>query len=127
MAVECTEDELLEIVENILALDTAMRFAAILDLNGKILEGIMKESKTSLESQKQQEKFCKDAAKARKMREKYNDTLGKVRYIHNERENVTQIISYAPNCTIFVTMEPELRINKKLQIITKIKKMTAHL
>ena len=127
MAVECTEDELLEIVENILALDTAMRFAAILDLNGKILEGIMKESKTSLESQKQQEKFCKDAAKARKMREKYNATLGKVRYIHNERENVTQIISYAPNCTIFVTMEPELRINKKLQIITKIKKMTAHL
>jgi hypothetical protein len=127
MAVECTEDELLEIVENILALDTAMRFAAILDLNGKILEGIMKESKTSLESQKQQEKFCKDAAKARKMREKYNDSLGKVRYIHNERENVTQIISYAPNCTIFVTMEPELRINKKLQIITKIKKMTAHL
>ena len=127
MAVECTEDELLEIVENILSLDTAMRFAAILDLNGKILDGIMKESKTSLESQKQQEKFCKDAAKARKMREKYNDTLGKVRYIHNERENVTQIISYAPNCTIFVTMEPELRINKKLQIITKIKKMTAHL
>ena len=127
MAVECTEDELLEIVENILSLDPAMRFAAILDLKGNILDGIMKESKTSLESQKQQEKFCKDAAKARKMREKYNDSLGKVRYIHNERENVTQIISYAPNCTIFVTMEPELRINKKLHIITKIKKMTAHL
>ena len=127
MAVECTDDELLEIVENILSLDPAMRFAAILDLKGNILDGIMKESKTSLESQKQQEKFCKDAAKARKMREKYNDSLGKVRYIHNERENVTQIISYAPNCTIFVTMEPELRINKKLHIITKIKKMTAHL
>ena len=127
MAVECTDDELLEIVENILSLDPAMRFAAILDLNGNILDGIMKESKTSLESQKQQEKFCIDAAKARKMREKYNDSLGKVRYIHNERENVTQIISYAPNCTIFVTMEPELRINKKLHIITKIKKMTAHL
>jgi len=127
MAVKCTDDELLEIVENILALDPAMRFATILDLKGNILEGIMNESKTSLESQKQQEMFCKDAAKARKMREKYNGTLGKVRYIHNERENVTQIILYAPNCTIFVTMEPELRINKKLQIITKIKKMTTHI
>ena len=121
------DEQLLNVVENILSLNTAMRFAAILDLKGNILDGIMKESKTSLESQKQQEKFCKDAAKARKMREKYNDSLGKVRYIHNERENVTQIISYAPNCTIFVTMEPELRITKKLQIITKIKKMTAHL
>ena len=52
--------------EKILNLDSAMRFAAITDLNGKILEGIMKENKSSLESQKQQVKFCKDAAKARK-------------------------------------------------------------
>jgi len=127
MAVACSEDELLKIAEKILALDSAMRFAAILDLNGNILEGIMNENKTSLESQKQQEKFCKDAAKARKMREVYDETLGKVRYIHTERENVTQITSYTPNCTIFITMEPELRINKKLQIVTKIKKITADL
>ena len=127
MAVACSEDELLKIAEKILALDPAMRFAAILDLNGNILEGIMNENKTSLESQKQQEKFCKDAAKARKMREVYDDTLGKVRYIHTERENVTQITSYTPNCTIFITMEPELRINKKLQILTRIKKITADL
>ena len=127
MAVACSEDELLKIAEKILALDSAMRFAAILDLDGNILEGIMNENKTSLESQKQQEKFCKDAAKARKMREVYDDTLGKVRYIHTERENVTQITSYTPNCTIFITMEPELRINKKLQIVTRIKKITADL
>ena len=127
MAVARSEDELLKIAEKILALDSAMRFAAILDLNGNILEGIMNENKTSLESQKQQEKFCKDAAKARKMREVYDDTLGKVRYIHTERENVTQITSYTPNCTIFITMEPELRINKKLQIVTRIKKITADL
>jgi hypothetical protein len=127
MAVACSEDELLKIAEKILALDSAMRFAAILDLNGNILEGIMNENKTSLESQKQQEKFCKDAAKARKMREVYDDTLGKVRYIHTERENVTQITSYTPNSTIFITMEPELRINKKLQIVTRIKKITTDL
>ena len=127
MAVACSEDELLKIAEKILALDSAMRFAAILDLDGNILEGIMNENKTSLESQKQQEKFCKDAAKARKMREVYDETLGKVRYIHTERENVTQITSYTPNCTIFITMEPELRINKKLQILTRIKKITADL
>ena len=127
MAVACSEDELLKIAEKILALDPAMRFAAILDLNGNILEGIMNENKTSLESQKQQEKFCKDAAKARKMREVYDSTLGKVRYVHTERENVTQITSYTPNSTIFITMEPELRINKKLQILTRIKKITADL
>jgi len=121
------ETALLKIVENILELDDAMRFAAILDLKGNILDGIMKGGKTSLETQKQEEKFCKDAAKARKMREAYDDALGMVRYIHTERENVTQITSYTPNCTIFITMEPELPIKKKLQIITKIKNMTAEL
>ena len=111
---------LLASVEDILNLDKAMRFAAVIDLNGNILEGIMNENKTSLESQKQTEEFCKDAAKARKMREVYDNTLGKVRYVHTERENVTQIHSYTQNCTIFITMEPELSITKKLQIITKI-------
>ena len=118
---------LLASVEDILNLDKAMRFAAVIDLNGNILEGIMNENKTSLESQKQTEKFCKDAAKARKMREVYDNTLGKVRYVHTERENVTQIHSYTQNCTIFITMEPELSITKKLRIITKIKKITSHL
>jgi len=121
------DEQLLEVVENILALNTAMRFASILDLKGNIIEGIMKDRKSSLESQKQQEKFCKDAAKARKMREAYDKKLGKVRYVHTERENVTQITVYIKKYTIFITMEPELSVNKKLQIVTKIKKMAAHL
>nr|AIF02744.1 hypothetical protein [uncultured marine thaumarchaeote KM3_15_A07]AIF20971.1 hypothetical protein [uncultured marine thaumarchaeote KM3_97_A02] len=121
------DEQLLKVAENILGLNTAMRFASILDLKGNIIEGIMKDHKTSLESQKQQEKFCRDAAKARKMREAYDKKLGKVRYVHTERENVTQITVYVKKYTIFITMEPELSVNKKLQIVTKIKKMAAHL
>ena len=121
------ESELLDIVESVLQLDDAMRFAAIIDLKGNILEAIMKEKKTSLESQKMQEKFWKDAATARTMREVYDDSLGRVRYAHTERENVTQITVYPKECTIFVTMEPELSIKRKLEIVTKIKKMTSHL
>ena len=121
------DEQLLKVAENILALNTAMRFAAILNLRGTILEGIMKDRKTSLESQKQQEKFCKDAAKARKMREAYDRKLGKVRYVHTERENVTQITVYVKKYTIFITMEPELSVNKKLQIVTKIKTIASQL
>ena len=121
------EAQLLKVAENILSLNNAMRFAAILDLKGNIIEGIMKDRKTSLESQKQQEKFCKDAAKARKMREAYDRKLGKVRYVHTERENVTQITVYVKKYTIFITMEPELSVNKKLQIVTKIKTIASKL
>ena len=122
-----TESNLLAIVEEILNLDSAMRFVAIIDLKGNILEAIMKEKKTSLETQKQQEKFCKDSAKARSMREYYDDSLGKTRYAHIERENVTQIYLYTQNSTIFVTMEPELSIDRKMSIITKIKKISSNL
>jgi len=121
------DEQLLNMAENILALNTAMRFASILDLRGNIIEGIMKDRKASLESQKQQEKFCKDAARARKMREAYDKKLGKVRYVHTEREKVTQITVYIKKYTIFITMEPELSVNKKLQIVTKIKKISSHL
>ena len=121
------DEQLLNVAENILAINNAMRFASILDLKGNIIEGIMKDRKTSLESQRQQEKFCKDAAKARKMREAYDKNLGTVLYVHTARENDTQITVYIKKYTIFITMEPELSVNKKLQIITKIKKMSTHI
>ena len=122
-----TEAKLLKIVEEILDLEPAMRFVAIIDLKGNILEAIMKEKKTSLETQKQQEKFCKDSAKTRLMREYYDASLGKTRYAHIERENVTQIYLYPQKSTIFVTMEPELSIDRKMSIITKIKKIASNL
>ena len=107
--------------------DVSIIGAHLENSGGNISEAIMKEKKTSLESQKMQEKFCKDAATARTMREVYDDSLGKVRYAHTERENVTQITVYPKECTIFVTMEPELSIKRKLEIVTKIKKLTTHL
>ena len=72
---------LITIVEKIVNLDSHMRFAAIIDLKGNIVEGIMKEGKTSLESQKQEEYFCKQVADRRKMRQEFDRQLGKVRYV----------------------------------------------
>ena len=119
--------ELIKIVEKILSLDEQMRFAAIIDLKGKIVEGIMKEGKTSLESQKQEELFCKQVADRRKMRQEFDNELGKVRYVNVEREKVTQIVVYSKKNTIFVTMEPEITLQKKTDIINNIKKLTSNI
>ena len=115
------------IVEKIINLDSKMRFAAIIDLKGNVVEAIMKTGKTSLKSQKEEEHFCKQVAQRRKMRKDFDRSLGKVRYVHVEREKVTQIVMYTKRKTIYFTMEPEASINKKLQLITKIKKITANL
>ena len=122
-----TKQNLLEIVEKIVALDTNMRFASIIDLNGNILEGIMNEGKTSLESQKQEEYFCKQVARRRKMRNEFDRQLGKVRYVHVEREKVTQFAIYTKRKIVFVTLEPELSIQRKMKVVNSIKRITANI
>ena len=119
--------DLLEIVESIINLDPKMRFAAIIDTKGNIREGIMKSGKTSLKTQKEEEHFCQQVAQRRKMRKEFDSTLGKVRYVHVEREKVTQMVTYTKKNTVYFTMEPEMPIDTKIRLITKIKKLTADL
>lgn len=118
---------LMEIVEDIIDVDPGMRFAAIIDLNGNILESIMKKGKTSLKTQKEEEHFCKQIAQRRKMRKEFDKSLGKVRYVHVEREKVTQIVVYPKRKTVYFTLEPEMSINKKMSITNRVKKITLHL
>ena len=122
-----TKTDLLKIVEEIIDLDPKMRFVAIIDLKGNILESIMKTGNTSLINQKEEEHFCKQVNQRRKMRYEFNKSLGKVRYVHVEREKVTQLVIYSKRKTIYFTVEPELSINKKLSLIMKIKKITSNL
>jgi len=122
-----TEIDMIKIVEDIIDLDPQMRFAAIIDSGGNIVEAIMKSGKNSLKSQQEEEYFCRQVAERRKMREIFDKTLGKVRYVHVEREKLTQIAIYPKNHTVYFTMEPELAIEDKLMIITKAKSITCQL
>lgn len=119
--------DMLNIVEDIINLDSKMRFAAIIDAKGNIREAIMKSGKTSLKSQKEEEHFCQQVAQRRAMRKEFNKSLGKVRYVHVEREKVTQMVVYTKRNIVYFTMEPETALDKKIRLITTIKKMTTDL
>ena len=119
--------DLLKLVEGIIDLDSRMRFAAVIDNNGNIREAIMKAGKTSLKSQMEEEHFCRQVAERRKMRREFDTSLGKVRYVHVEREKVTQMVVYRPRNIIYFTMEPEMPIDEKLMLVTKIKTMASTL
>jgi len=118
---------LVPIVEDILSIDPGMRFAAIIDLKGNISEAIMKEGKTSLKTQREEEHFCKQVALRRKMRKQFDKSLGPVNYVHIEREKVTQIVVYPKRKTVYVTIEPDIDIKRKLEIVELIKKKTVRL
>ena len=117
--------DLLKMVEKIVNLDSKMRFAAIIDTKGNIREAIMRAGKTNLKSQREEEHFCRQVAQRRTMRNEFNKTLGKVRYVHVEREKVSQMVVYSKRNIVYFTMEPEMSITKKLAIITKVKKITS--
>jgi hypothetical protein len=119
--------DLLDIVQKIVNIDPKMRFAAIIDSKGNIREGIMKKGQTSLNSQKEEEHFCKQVAQRRTMRKEFDRSLGKVRYVHVEREKVSQLVIYTKRNIVFFTMEPEISIKKKILLITKIKNLTSDL
>ncbi|MDH3736603.1 MAG: hypothetical protein OEQ94_06245 [Nitrosopumilus sp.] len=119
--------DLLDIVQKILKLDSKMRFAAVIDPKGNVREAIMKSGKTSLESQKEEEHFCKQVAQRRSMRKEFDRSLGKVRYVHVEREKVSQMVIYTKRNIIYFAMEPEMSINAKIRLVSKIKKITVDL
>lgn len=119
--------DLLDIVQKIIKLDTKMRFVAIIDPKGNIREAIMKSGKTNLKSQKEEEHFCKQVSQRRSMRKEFDGSLGKVRYVHVEREKVSQMVIYTKRNIVYFTMEPEMSINTKIRLITKIKKITSTL
>jgi len=120
-----TKSKLLGIAEKIISNNSKMRFVGIIDLKGNIVEGIMKKGKTSLESQKEEENFCKQVAQRRMMRQEFNKSLGKVRYVHVERDNVSQLVIYTKKYTIFITVEPELGLTKKIQLVNSVKRLTS--
>lgn len=119
--------DLLDMIQKILKLDPKMRFAAIIDTKGNIREAIMKAGKTNLKNQKEEEHFCNQVAQRRTMRKEFDSSLGKVRYVHVERERVSQMVIYTKRNIVYFTMEPEMPISTKIRLITTVKKITADL
>ena len=120
-------DELETLIKKIGNLHKMIRFIAIIHKNGKILKSEMRDEVPSLLKTKNEEKFCQDVTVRRKMREEFDKSLGKVRFVNVERENISQIVMYAKTKSLFITVEPEISITDKTKIISQIKKITSNL
>ena len=121
------KNELDTMIKKIGKIHKKIRFVAIINKNGKIIKTEMRDEVPSLLKTKNEEKFCQDVTVRRKMREEFDKSLGKVRFVNVERENISQIVMYAKNKSLFVTVEPEISIKDKNQIISQLKKLTSSL
>jgi len=121
------KNELDSLIKKIGKMHKMIRFVAIINKNGKIIKSEMRDEVPSLLKTKNEEKFCQDVTVRRKMREEFDKTLGKVRFVNVERENISQIVMYAKTKSLFITVEPEISVNDKTKIISQIKKITSNL
>ena len=121
------KNELDFLIKKIGKLHKMIRFVAIINKNGKIIKSEMRDEVPSLLKTKNEEKFCQDVTIRRKMREEFDKTLGKVRFVNVERENISQIVMYAKTKSLFITVEPEISVNDKTKIISQIKKIMSNL
>ena len=119
--------ELNSLIKKIGKINKKIRFVAIINKNGTIVKTEMRDEVPSLLKTKNEEKFCQDVSIRRQMIEEFDKSLGKVRFVNVERENVSQIVMYAKTKSLFVTVEPEISIKDKNQIISQLKKLTSNL
>ncbi len=111
------------IISQIFKMNNKIRFVSIIDLDGKITVSEMKPDLQSLLKKTNEEKFCQHVAVRRNMRHEFDKKLGKVDYVHVERENITQFVVYSKSHSFFITTEPEITSSTKANVIMKIKKI----
>ena len=84
-----------QVIGDIFKINSKIRYVSIIDLNGKITASEMKPDLQSLLKKSNKVKFSKHVALRRKMRQEFDKKLGKVNYVHVERENITQLVIYS--------------------------------
>ena len=116
-----------QVISNIFRANSKIRYVSIIDLDGRIIASEMKSDLQSLLKKTNEEKFCEHVAIRRRMRHEFDKKLGKVNFIHVERENITQLVLYSKSYSFFITIEPEITSNSKSKIVTKVKKIISTL
>ena len=109
------ESELLDIVEEILQLDDAMRFAAIIDHNGEKIAGGFKEGFTPLEGDEQRlQDFFKFVVEISLKTTDFSNSLGALNYISLRKDKVILIIFPFPvtEKILLISAEPNVEIEK---------------
>ena len=116
-----------QVISNIFRVNSKIRYVSIIDLDGRIIASEMKSDLQSLLKKTNEEKFCEHVAIRRRMRHEFDKKLGKVNFLHVERENITQLVLYSKSYSFFITIEPEITSNSKSKIVTKAKKIVSTL
>jgi hypothetical protein len=97
-----------KIIDTIFELNDGIRYAGIIDETGSLIAGGMRHGIDSIVDQPSEELYLTHTALRKSMRERFDDTMGKARFVYVEREKLSLLTFYLDKKMLLITLEPNL-------------------
>ena len=108
------------IADKILAVDDSIRYVGIIGEKGNIFHGEMKEGKKLLVSQREQEVLSADLSVMKLMQGLFDESLGRVTFMHTVRDKVHQLVYHIDDMMVYVSCERNVDNHRIVEISNKI-------
>ncbi len=97
-----------KIIDTIFELNDGIRYAGLIDETGSLIVGGMRHGIDSIVDQPSEELYLTHTALRKSMRERFDDTMGKARFVYVEREKLSLLTFYLDKKMLLITLEPNL-------------------
>ncbi len=109
-----------ELCKKIFAMHDKIRFVGILDDNGKLVAGGMREGVKPLEDEIHEKRWFHQTVIRREMTTMFENIYGKVRYVFANRDKVKQLTFYIDDKILFISIQPEVSAHETIDLAEKI-------
>jgi len=97
-----------KIIDTIFELNEGIRYTGLIDETGSLIAGGMRHGIDSIVDQPSEELYLTHTALRKSMRERFDDTMGKARFVYVEREKLSLLTFYLDKKMLLITLEPNL-------------------
>lgn len=105
-----------KIIDTIFELNDGIRYAGIIDETGTLIAGGMRHGIDSIVDQPSEELYLTHTALRKSMRERFDDTMGKARFVYVEREKLSLLTFYLDKKMLLITLEPNLESQNTIDL-----------
>ena len=105
-----------KIIDTIFELNDGIRYAGIIDETGSLITGGMRHGIDSIVDQPSEELYLTHTALRKSMRERFDDTMGKARFVYVEREKLSLLTFYLDKKMLLITLEPNLESQNTIDL-----------
>jgi hypothetical protein len=105
-----------KIIDAIFELNKDIRYAGLIDETGSLIVGGMRHGIDSIVDQPSEELYLTHTALRKSMRERFDDTMGKARFVYVEREKLSLLTFYLDKKMLLLTLEPNIESQNVLDL-----------